>query len=216
MLPIETQVLGRGLDWASPVRYLRGVGPEKQKLLARLGLDRVGDLFYFFPRRYEKRFPVKKVSELTYTGKECVGGTVTSRSLLRLKGGRSVFRAIVSDGQRSLQVLYYHQPYLAEVFEPGSRVLFFGKTEKRGRRALMVHPEYEFCESASADGAVHTGRWTPVYPLTEDLPQKVEFNRSWVWGWIRKSRRVTLPGMTLVTIPGLIRRRSGKGREQYT
>ena len=73
----KTQGTAKALEWGSPTRFLKGVGPEKQKLLERLELEVLADLFYFFPRRYEKRFPVKKVSELTFLDKECVVGTVS-------------------------------------------------------------------------------------------------------------------------------------------
>ena len=71
-----------------------------------------------------------------------------------------------------LHVLFYNQPYLANVFQPGKKVLFYGKAEKNGGHAQMVHPEYDLCEDGSVQDAVHAGRWTPVYPLTEDLSQK--------------------------------------------
>ena len=35
----------------TPIRYLKGVGPERRLLLAKLGVTTLGDLFYFFPRR---------------------------------------------------------------------------------------------------------------------------------------------------------------------
>ena len=120
----------------SPVRYLKGVGPEKQKIMARLGLEKLSDLFYFFPRRYEKRFPVKKIAQLSFADKECVAGVVTRCGLMRLKGGRSIFKVIVTEDpvgathESPLHVLFYNQPYLANLFQPGKKALFYGKAEK--------------------------------------------------------------------------------------
>ena len=34
------------------VQYLKGVGPKRAEQLARLGVERVYDLLYLFPRRY--------------------------------------------------------------------------------------------------------------------------------------------------------------------
>ena len=46
------------------VRFLRGVGPEKAKLLNKLGIEKIEDLITYFPREYEDRSMAKKVSEL--------------------------------------------------------------------------------------------------------------------------------------------------------
>ena len=41
-MPIEVSL-------KTPVRFLKGVGPERSKILARVELETLGDLFYFFP-----------------------------------------------------------------------------------------------------------------------------------------------------------------------
>ncbi len=156
----------------SPVRYLKGVGPEKQKILSRLDLNLFSDLFYFFPRRYEKRFPIKKIAELRFADKECVAGTVIRSSFVRQRGGRGFFKVVISDGAQNLEAIFYHQSYLTTVFPLKSYALFFGKAEKNASLVRMIHPEYEVFPEAAPKTMIHTGRWTPVYPLTEDLSQK--------------------------------------------
>ena len=154
--------------WDTSVRYLKGVGPEREKVLARLGVSTLGGLFRLFPRRHEKRFPVKTIPELAFEDKECVSGIVTSRGLVRY-GGRSVFKAVISN---RIFAIFYHQPYLMQLFKPKSRVVLYGSAEKKGRRIEMVHPEYELFAEAVPPRTPHHGRWVPVYPLTEDLSQR--------------------------------------------
>nr|MDA8097868.1 DNA helicase RecG [Clostridia bacterium] len=38
-----------------PVQYLKGVGPRRAVQLRRAGIETVGDLLYYFPKRYEDR-----------------------------------------------------------------------------------------------------------------------------------------------------------------
>src|SRR5437763_14123400 len=47
-----------------PVDVLPGVGPAVQKKLAKLGLERVGDLLTHRPFRYEEPADEKRISEL--------------------------------------------------------------------------------------------------------------------------------------------------------
>ena len=169
------------------VRYLKGVGPEKEKILGRLGLRTLEDLLQWFPRRHEARLPVKRIGRLSFEGKECVSGIVTSRAVMRY-GGTSVFKAVIADaagatpatgpagrGRSPLQPLYavfYRQPYLTQIFKPKSHVVLYGTAEKKGRRIEMTHPDYEIFSEAPPEKTAHHGRLVPIYPLTEDLTQK--------------------------------------------
>jgi len=38
-----------------PVKYAKGVGPSREKLLRKLGIETIGDLITYFPRDYEDR-----------------------------------------------------------------------------------------------------------------------------------------------------------------
>lgn len=156
----------------TPVRYLKGVGPEKSKVLSRLELETVDDLFYFFPRRYEDRFPVRKISELGTEEKECVAGVVTSRGIIRTSRGQSIFKVVISDEKGVFFAVWFNQPYLAKVFLPKTRVIFYGRAEKTGKHLQMVHPEYEILKETDPKDLIHMGRKVPIYPLTEDLSQK--------------------------------------------
>jgi ATP-dependent DNA helicase RecG len=154
------------------VRYLKGVGPERAKVLARLGLETLGDLFYFFPRRYENRSPIKPLNELSLDEKACVEGIVTSRGLIRTKYGQSIFKVVISDGKGTLFASWFNQPYLNKVFLPKSKVVFYGKVEKKGAHFQMIHPDYEIVPVSEEHEKIHFDRIVPVYPLTEDLGQK--------------------------------------------
>ncbi len=172
MAELKTQANLPQTTLSTSVRYLKGVGPEKQKILGRLGLFKMSDLFYFFPRRYEKRFPIKKITELCFVDKECVTGTVIRSNFVRRRGGRGFFRVLISGDGQTLEAIFYNQVYLSTVFTLAAKVLFYGKAEKKASQIRMIHPEYEVFEAEIPKETVHTGRWTPVYPLTEDLSQK--------------------------------------------
>lgn len=151
------------------VQYLKGVGPERSKLLARLGIGTVGDLFYFFPRRYENRSPVKRPGDLLFLEKECVEAPILSARVVRTRGGPAFFRVVLKDESGELGANWFNMPYLSRALVAGARLRLYGKAEKKGRRAEMIHPEYELVGEGSS---VHSGRIVPVYPLTEDLGQK--------------------------------------------
>ena len=173
MLTTKTQAILPPVNLGESVRFLKGVGPEKENAFGRLGVRTVADLFGLFPRRHEPRFPVKKFSDLIFQDKECVAGTITSRAMVRFRGGRGgVFKVVVQNGEDSLSALFYHQSYLAQAFKPKQGIVLYGTVDKVGRRIQMVHPEWEIFLGTPPERTAHHGRWVPVYPLTEAIGQK--------------------------------------------
>ena len=49
---------------SDPVRFVKGVGPAREALLARLGIRSAGDLLFLFPARYEDRRNLAPLSSL--------------------------------------------------------------------------------------------------------------------------------------------------------
>ena len=48
---------------ATPIQYLKGVGPKRAGQLGSLGIKTIEDLLYHLPFRYEDRREVRKLSE---------------------------------------------------------------------------------------------------------------------------------------------------------
>ncbi|MDF2930327.1 MAG: ATP-dependent helicase RecG [Anaerospora sp.] len=48
----------------TPVQYLKGVGPQKAALLAKLNITTIGQLLEHYPRRYEDRSQLKRIAEV--------------------------------------------------------------------------------------------------------------------------------------------------------
>ena len=49
---------------ATPVQFLKGVGPARAELLERLGLHTVRDVLFFFPRDYQDLSDQRDVDQL--------------------------------------------------------------------------------------------------------------------------------------------------------
>ena len=49
----------------TPVQFVKGVGPRLGAIFASRGIHTVKDLLFFFPRAYEDRSKLLRISELT-------------------------------------------------------------------------------------------------------------------------------------------------------
>ena len=159
-----------------PVRYLKGIGPKRAKFFANSGIYTVEDLLYYFPRRYEDRTNFISISGLQpggfYTVKAKVLAVSERRSFRRRRF--SILEAAVTDQSGKLFCVWFNQPYLKQYFNPGTRLILYGKIELYAGRLQMSSPEFEIeCEQNTQEGeSLDTGRIVPVYSLPDGIGQR--------------------------------------------
>jgi len=166
------------LPLARPVTVLHGVGPERAAQLARLEIRTVEDLLLHRPRRYEDRRHLLPIAELRPGEAVTTRGTVVALGVKWFKQHtKSIFELILDDGTARLHCRWWNLPFMEKYFVVGNEVIVFGKPVQLKPRT-MDHPETEVIDEGE-DPAIHFSRLTPVYPLTEALPQR--WLRSLIW-----------------------------------
>ena len=170
-----------------PVTTLWGVGSERAAQLARLDIHTIEDLLLHRPRRYEDRRHFRAITELTTDEAALTRGTVVAMGLKRFrKGAKSVFELILDDGTARLHCRWWNLPFMEKYFGVGNEVVAFGKLVGLKPRT-MDHPETEVIEGGE-ERFVHFDRITPVYPLTEGLPQR--WLRGLVWRTLERHEKL--------------------------
>jgi len=155
------------------IQDVRGVGPARAALLARLGIRTVRDALWHCPRTYKDRRTITPISECREGDEVCVAGVITSVRRKRYSWRRSLVTVRLDDGTGELVLAWYNQPYLRDQFKRGERLVAAGTPQRNSKDELQVaHPEWEVLGDDEED-AIHLRRIVPVYPLTEGLPQKV-------------------------------------------
>lgn len=152
-------------------QFVKGVGPKKIKVLNRLGIETIDDLFYHFPYRYEDRNRLKKISDLEIGKIQSVEAEVLVCGLKRIKSGKTIFEMAVGDDTGKLFIIWFNQPYLKDYFKIGDKLILYGKVEKK-KRLQLVNPEYEIISCDEKDDYIHTRRIVPIYPLTKGINQR--------------------------------------------
>jgi len=148
---------------------LQGVGPKHAETLANLGMRTLGDMLYYFPRRYEDYSQLKPIKALFYGDVVTVLGTIQSVHTRPIRSGRSsILEVVISDGTGSLRISFFNQPWLANRFKQGDAISVSGKIDQYLGRLVMNSPGWEPVEVEN----LHTARIVPIYPLTEKITQK--------------------------------------------
>ena len=163
----KTSATPAALD--AKLTVLQGVGPRHAETLSKLGLQTLGDMLYYYPRRYDDYSQLKPIKDLFYGEQVTVIGTIQSVHSRPIRGGRaSIIEAIISDGTAGLRLSFFNQPWLANRFKPGDAISVSGKVDQYLGRLVMNSPDWESVEVES----LHTNRIVPVYSLTERVTQK--------------------------------------------
>jgi ATP-dependent DNA helicase RecG len=155
-----------------PIQYIKGVGPNRARLLTRLNITTAKDALYYLPYRYEDRSNIKKICDLQYGNAETVSGKVISADVIKLPGRNlKIFELVLNDGSGVLKGKWFNQPFMKKTFTVGDQVLLCGTVKKNPYRGIgfeMDNPEYEIM-SDGEDAFIHLNRIVPVYRVTRGL-----------------------------------------------
>ena len=160
---------------ATPLQFLKGVGPRRAADLAHAGLHSIEDLLCRFPLRYEDRSRLQPISTLKPGQAASIAARILSCGLRSTRRpGFKIFEALVADASGPLRVTWLNQAFLRDVFAAGQQVVFYGTAEMRGHGGLqLANPQYEILDDEEGE-TVHTGRIVPVYEKTGSVTPKIQ------------------------------------------
>ncbi|HSB43037.1 MAG TPA: ATP-dependent DNA helicase RecG [Methylomirabilota bacterium] len=161
---------------ATPLQFIKGVGPQRAKLLANLGLHTVEDALYYLPTRHEDRSRLTPLRSLRPDEVTTVSGTIRAVSPPPRGRPRAPLSVLLSDGTGFLTCIWFGQAYLERLFQRGQRLIVHGRAQRYRSGPLQMNvKDYEIVEDEAAEPAdasdetLHTGRLVPVYGLTRGL-----------------------------------------------
>jgi ATP-dependent DNA helicase RecG len=155
------------MELTSPVTVVKGVGDELAKKLALLGVQTVGQLIDYLPRRYEDYSDIVAI-------RDAHPGPITIKAVVKQAAGRYVRRgmhiteAVVSDDTDSLRIIWFNQPYRVNGLKNGTEYYFSGNFELSRQRMQLMNPSAELV----SDFTINTARIIPVYRETKGLTSK--------------------------------------------
>ena len=157
------------VNFEKEIQYIKGVGPNRVKLLNKLNIYNLYDLITYFPREYEDRGKVKQISELINGEEALISAYPVGRvNEIRIRKNLTLYKLIVRDESGMAQLTWYNQAYLKNAFKQNIRYKFYGKISNKFGKIEIASPVYE-----QEDSNKNTGKIIPIYPLTYQLSQNV-------------------------------------------
>jgi ATP-dependent DNA helicase RecG len=167
-----------------PIRFAKGVGPQRASTLQRLGIETVEDALWTVPWRYEDRSVMTPIGHLVPGMVTAVCGTVVKNSAKRTRNRRfTVLEIGLEDQTGRLQAVFFNQPYLEQIFAVGKSIMMSGRVIA-GKQGWMVPrmdvSQYEVVGEGT-ESTLHVGRIVPIYHETK--------------GWTSRQMRVLMRGL---------------------
>ena len=154
------------VDLYKDVKYIKGVGPNRVKLLNKIGIFTLKDLITYYPRTYEDRSKPKNLYECQDGEEVFVRAIACSRlSDIRLRG-RTMQKLLIRDETATAEAMWFNQSYLKSKFEQGKEYGFYGRVSKKYGKIELMSPQFD-----EGNSTKNTGRIIPIYPLTYNLSQ---------------------------------------------
>ncbi len=158
---------GRFLD--TPIKYLKGVGPAREKLLKdELGFKTFEDILYHFPFRYVDRSKFYKVGEIDEDMPfvQLKGRLSNLQSIGQGRGQR--LTALLQDETGTIELIWFRGiKWIKEAVIPGKDYVVFGKPTLFNRKYNIAHPELEELDKFKAESLQI--QLQPFYNTTEKL-----------------------------------------------
>lgn len=148
------------------VQFIKGVGPQKVEFLHKLGIFKIEDIITYFPRDYEDRSKIVKINNLKDNEEALIEGIAMS-NIIEINARRlKIYKLTIADETGKIQILWYNQNYLKNIFKRGNKYKLFGKVNIKNGEIQMVSPVFD------QNGINNnTGKIIPIYPLTYGLSQ---------------------------------------------
>jgi ATP-dependent DNA helicase RecG len=154
----------------SPITKVNGISSVYAKKFAKLNVQTIRDMLYFFPRYHTDYSKKRTISQLKVGEEQTTVVTVWEAFERKTIRGNGNTEAIVGDETGNVRVIWFNQPYIAKQLPPDTQLILSGEVEVFNGQKVFKMPEYEFVNSKEL---IHTGRLVPFYSLTSGLPQRV-------------------------------------------
>lgn len=157
------------LDLKKDVKYIKGVGPSRVKLLNKIRIFTLEDLITYYPRDYEDRSKPRLIENLVDGEESLIKAVVVSKIVeIRLKNRMCMYKLLVQDETAKCTIIWFKQSYLKNKFAVGETYYFFGKANIRMGKFEMNSPVFDDINTKN-----NTGRIIPIYSSTYSLSQNI-------------------------------------------
>ena len=149
-----------------PVEKLKFVGEKRGALYRKLGISTIGELIYFFPKRYEDWSNISSVFSAVVGEYCCLKLTVYDDAQNTcISSGRILTTCSAGDDTGVTKLVFFNNPYIKDKLKENSEYYVYGKLQESYGRKEMIAPVLLSTKEKLG--------FLPVYALTSSLTSRM-------------------------------------------
>lgn len=150
------------------LKTLKGIGDKTERLFQKAGICNLNQLLHYYPRDYDTYGSPVPLGAVRPGEKNAVEGRVTRAPEVKTGGKHSLTILKLQDETGTLQVNWFHMPFLRSTLKRGGVYIFRGRVAEKNGRRVMEQPE--IFTPAQYDELKE--KMQPIYALTAGLSGK--------------------------------------------
>ncbi len=156
------------------MQFVRGVGPRRAELFAKLGIETVADLIAHFPFRHQVQGAPQPINTLVEGERATIVGRVLDIRTTGRRWSRYGISVVTEVGDDSgvCQVRWFNAPYMADRLAAMHRVRIHGMVRFARRIAEFVNPRIEPAHEVTPAAPQAGERLEPIYRAIDGLPSR--------------------------------------------
>ena len=155
----------RNMKLSSNLDQIKGVGPKTAAELRQAGLETVGDLLLFLPRKHDDFTNVTPIAELQ-PGPVTIRARCEKITTRPVRRGLRLTTAVLADDSGKLNAVWFNQPYRTQQLGGSTEWFYFsGQFEYNYGRYQLTSPSAELAKELP----VQADRLMPVYHAVRGL-----------------------------------------------
>ncbi len=154
----------------SEIKYLKGVGEFKAKLLAKLDIYTMADLLDFFPRTYINRKVSIPISQFNVGDNVSFTGRIVSINSNSSYSGKKQLIVKIQDSSGEISCKWFRfGKWLVDELKIGEEIWIGGTVNEFAGKLEIIHPQIELLDAGIQDKFWEKRSILPVYNLTASL-----------------------------------------------
>ena len=116
------------MKFSDSVKYIKGVGENREKCFRSLGVSTVGELLRYYPRVYEDWSNILTIDQCPLNENVCIKARVLfPPQNKRVNGGLLIATGTITDGEDTVAITFFNNKYINTMLKQGEEYLFYGK-----------------------------------------------------------------------------------------
>ncbi|MBQ4521584.1 MAG: ATP-dependent DNA helicase RecG [Lachnospiraceae bacterium] len=148
---------------------VKGIGEKTAKLFSKKRIQTIDDLLKFYPKSYQEFKDPLPIEDVLLEEKVAVFGQICQKPIARNPSKINITVTKIRDHTGSIEVCWYHMPYLKNFFHLGDTYVFVGEVSKKYGKLVMEQPQYYKVEEYEKQKQT----LVPVYSSTQGLSNKL-------------------------------------------